>query len=126
MGTLLAGHRKQLIEESGIDPDIVAERGYYSLHRGSDSTDAPANLSKLKAMGMPRYARDSPARLPGLVLPQHRPTGERTHSIYRFDHPPRDPQTGKQIKYATPTGRTAALDVHPRNVRHMDDPTREL
>jgi len=120
---LLPHHLTQLVEGSGIDEEVVAERGYFSMHRGSDTTDVPENLARLKALGVPKAGRDAPSRLPGLVIPQYRPTGERVAVIYRPDNPPRDPVTGKARKYLMPSGRPAVLDVHPRNVQHMPDPT---
>jgi putative DNA primase/helicase len=121
--SLLPHHANSLV---GIDEEIVAERGYYSLHRGSDTTDVPMNLARLKALGIPKAGRDTPSRLPGLVIPQYRPTGEHVGVVYRPDNPPRDPLSGKQRKYLMPAGRPAVLDVHPRNAEYMTDPTVEL
>jgi putative DNA primase/helicase len=120
---LLDHHRTQLIEGAGIDPAVVAERGYESVHRGSDTADAPASLRRLKVLGVPKSGRDTPARLPGLVIPLYRSTGERVGITYRPDNPPRDPVTGKPRKYLQSAGRPAVLDVHPRNAQYMPDPT---
>ena len=120
--TLLEHHRNHLAS-SGVAPDVIEERKYYSLHRGSDTTDAPANLELLKRLGVPRCGRDAPARLPGLVLPMYRPNGEYAGAQYRPDNPNRDPSTGKTRKYLNPVGKPPVLDVHPRNTRHMTDPT---
>jgi P4 family phage/plasmid primase-like protien len=123
--SLLPHHESQLVKQSGIDLDVVTERGYYSLHRGSDTSDVLESQRKVKALGIPKIGWEEPRRFPGLVIPMYRPTGEYAHSVWRSDNPPKD-ASGKPRKYLQPSGRPAVLDVHPRNTRYMADPTVEL
>ena len=118
---LLENHWNQLTVGSGIDPDVVAERGYTSILRGSLG-DAEEGLAKLKTLGVPKRFRDMPSRLPGLVIPIYRPTGERISVLWRSDNPPRN-EKGQPIRYAQPAGTVAHVSVHPRNAVHMADPT---
>jgi putative DNA primase/helicase len=117
--SLFENHRRQL-NASGISSEVIDERGYFTMHRGS-ATDAAANLERLKALGVPKLGRDSDARLPGLVVPLYRPTGERSGVLYKPDHAPKN-AAGKTCKYIASSG-PGVIDVHPRNVERMVDPT---
>lgn len=101
---LSPAHRKMLLEESGLDPEIVAGRGYYSARRLSE---------------VPDCFQGSQRRL-GLVIPARSPDEESTGYQLR----PNKPRKGGP-KYLTPAGISPVVDVHPRmleEVRHGDKP----
>ncbi len=102
--TLSDSHRRMLFEESGIDPDVAAERGYYTARRRSE---------------VPKAFKDY-QRKPGLVVPMFSPDGETVGYQLRPDRPRKDGP-----KYETPGGVSPVVDVHPRmceEVRHGDGP----
>ena len=115
----LVAERHRSRELVAIDDAVAAERGYWTLHRGT--AEGADSLQKLKALGIPRAWRDRPTRVPGLVIPVWSPTGHRTSVMYKPDNAPQD-SSGKKLKYGQPTGR-AHLDVHPRHRDAMVDPT---
>lgn len=95
-------HRRMLYDESGISPEVAAERGYSSTPRGELPT-----------------AFKSYQRRTGLLIPLHSPDGITRSHQNRPENPRRD-RKGKRIKYETAGGSRAILDVHPRmreNVR---------
>ena len=100
---LSEAHRQMLFEESGLDPGVVAERGYYTARRGAD---------------VPQDRGDLPDR-PGLVIPMYSPDGiTRSYQL-------RPNRKGKGPKYWSPGGRKVIVDVHPRmleEVRYGDGP----
>lgn len=104
--SLSCSHRIML-EESGIDPAIAAERGYRSVGRG-ETAEALSDF--------PKWQR----RL-GLYIPMYSPSGA-TSAQLRPDKPRRD-RKGKPRKYETPGGSRVSPDAHPRMleaVRHGD------
>src|SRR5215217_2111517 len=106
LSTLLPAHRRMLLEESGISPGVVAERGYYTAK-------TKAELSRL---GFSERQR----RTPALVVPMYSPAGELvTHQI-RPDSP-RENGDGKTIKYETPLRSPIRLDVHPSQTERVRD-----
>ena len=99
-------HRRMLLEESGISPAVVAERGYYSVK----------TKTELAKLGFSERQR----RTPALVVPMYSPAGElATHQI-RPDSP-RKNNAGKPIKYETPSRSPIRLDVHPSQTEHVRD-----
>lgn len=90
-------HARQLFEESGIDPGVALERGYYSAERRAD---------------IPEAFKDYQRRL-GLVIPTYSPDGVSTSHHLRPDKP-RPNKDGKPIRYESPGGSSVILDVHPR------------
>jgi hypothetical protein len=101
-------HRRQL-EESGISPDVAAERGYRTVR-------SRAELSDFKG-----YQQ----RAPALRVPTFSPDGETTGSQIRPDKPRKD-KKNKPIKYETAAGAGVVLDVHPRNLQAVRDPSTDL
>lgn len=101
-------HLRTLLVGSGIDPQVVAERGYWTATRRD------------QLEGMPRYQR----RAPSLVMPMHSPDG-RTVSLQTRPDNPRE-RNGKVVKYETPGGREVVLDVHPRNADKVGDAAEDL
>ena len=101
-------HLRQLVEESGIAPQVILERGYRTV----------TTKTELKRLGFSR----SQQRAPALVIPMYSPTGEPvTHQI-RPDSPRKD-RDGKPIKYETPAKSRVRLDVHPSQTERVKDPT---
>ncbi len=114
-------HLRQLTG-AGIDPAVIAGRGYRSLNR-TNTDDTP--VSTLKRLGFARGAWDEDRRFPGLLIPLWGPTGTVTSYQYRPDWPRKDDK-GKVRKYEMPKGRSAVLDVHPHNRDRIADPTVRL
>src|SRR5215203_418684 len=102
--TLSDAHRKMLYDESGIDPGVARERGYYTARRRSE---------------VPEAFKDYQRRI-GLVVSMFSPDGETVGYQLRPD----SPRKGGP-KYETPGGISPVVDVHPRmleEVRHGDGP----
>src|SRR5215207_729288 len=102
--TLSDAHRKMLYDESGIDPGVARERGYYTARRRSE---------------VPEAFKDYQRRI-GLVVPMFSPDGETVGYQLRPD----SPRKGGP-RYETPGGISPVVDVHPRmleEVRHGDGP----
>ena len=98
-------HRRALIEESGIRPEVVAERGYYTAK----------SKAELERLGFSPAQR----RAPALVIPMYSPTGKLvTHQI-RPDAP-REIE-GKAVKYETPAKSPLRLDVHPSQAQRIKE-----
>ena len=97
---LSSSHRRQL-QESGIDPGIEAERAYETVRSRADLLD------------FRKYQRRASANAPALRVPMYSPDGITRLSQLRPDKPRKD-KKGKAIKYETPGGSEAILDVHPR------------
>src|SRR5215208_6670838 len=99
-------HRRMLLEESGISPAVVAQRGYYTAK----------TKAELASLGFSERQR----RAVALVIPMYSPAGElATHQI-RPDAP-RENSDGKAIKYETPSGSSVRLDVHPSQTGRVKD-----
>jgi putative DNA primase/helicase len=132
---LSAEHRRELLESSAIDSDVVAERGYTTVARpgaalkdeyGRDTRD------RLRDMGFPSWATREDYYYPGLLIPQYTPTGLRYAGQFKpFRAVPN--REGKPQRYASAKG-PARLDVHPRWSRDrggmqlpvIQDPTERL
>jgi hypothetical protein len=98
-------YRRMLFEESGIDPEVAAERGYRTIRRRSDM---PPGFAKKK-------------RRLGLLIPMYSPDGTTTGCQLRPDRPYRN-EGGKPYRYACPTGARVIADVHPRMMGAAADP----
>ena len=97
-------HTRMLFEESGLDSDVVSERGYYTARKHSE---VPEVFSKGQ-------------RRPGLVVPMYSPDGVTRGYQIR----PNKPRKGGP-KYESPFGGALVVDVHPRmleEVRSGDGP----
>ena len=99
---LSSAHRRMLFDESGILPEIAAERGYRTARRRSEVPEAFAGYQR---------------RL-GLVVPVFSPDGATTGAQLRPDRPRKD-RKGKPLKYETPGGSKVILDVHPRMLEEV-------
>lgn len=110
MSGLSDAHRRMLFEESGISPEIVAERGVRSVSGGRG--ELPAVFSwRQKRRGA------------GVLFTVHRPGGETSH-VFRPDEP--DPENPGH-KYEQPCknlgGSGNVLDVHPRMRSLLEEPS---
>jgi hypothetical protein len=97
-------HRRMLYDESGIDPGVAAERGYYTARLRSE---------------VPEVFKEYQRRR-GLVVPMYSPDGETVGYQLRPDRPRKGGP-----KYETPGRISPVVDVHPRmleEVRHGDSP----
>src|SRR5215210_3585996 len=102
--TLSDAHRRMLYDESGIDPGVAAERGYYTARRRSEVPEAFKSYQRKR----------------GLVVPMFSPDGEAVGYQLRPDRPRKGGP-----KYETPGGISPVVDVHPRmleEVRHGSGP----
>jgi len=95
---LSAPHLQQLVEGSGIHPDVVQRMG-------CSTATTPAQLAAL-------HFKDYQRRVPALVLPVHDVHGTVAVHQIRPDIP-RKNKRGKVLKYDTPEGQKLALDVAP-------------
>lgn len=99
-------HHQLLADQSRIDPEVIAARGYRSLGR--------AELLELATSGrFPGALRDQAG---ALLIPIYRPDGERHAEVVRPD----GPLDGR--KYLWPNGVRNALDVHPLSRPYVQDP----
>src|SRR5262245_7429138 len=98
---LLAHHRAMLEQGSAISPEVIAERGYFSVETRKELK---------KAFGSDTYAD----HLPGLMIPVYNVFGDLAFNHVRFDSPPM--REGKARKYLLPYRSHGVVDV-PRCVR---------
>src|SRR5215203_555938 len=87
-----------LFEESGIDPSVAAERGYYTARKRSE---------------VPKAFKDYQRRL-GLVVPTYSPDARTVGTQLRPNRPRKD-----GLKYESPQGSGVILDVHPRALQEV-------
>jgi Domain of unknown function (DUF3854) len=112
---LLPHHRERLETTSGIAPEAVAARGYYSVE----------SREQLKGLGFPR---DIGHFLPALAIPtfavRHIGPGEgygqtglilRPDTIYAF-------RDGRVARYLSPSSQANVLDLHPHAREWLPDP----
>ncbi len=109
---LLVDHFAQLHEQSGIAPEVITERGYFSA----------TSPHTLRALGFSH----AQARLhPALVLPVCGPEGSNGLYTMRPDVPRLDVK-GKPRKYELPPKAGVRLDCPPRCRALLSNPTVEL
>src|SRR5215217_605239 len=100
-------HQRALLEESGLSPEVIVERGYYTAK----------SKEELRKLGFSPFQQ----RAPALVVPMYSPSGElSTHQI-RPDTPRE--KDGKAVKYETPAKSPLRLDVHPIQAESVKDPS---
>jgi hypothetical protein len=107
----LAGeHKRMLLEESAIAQEIVDERGYFS-----------AGASRMVAIGFARWQTNGRT----LIIPMYGTDGVRRLYQARHDEP-RERKNSSPARYETPHGEKIILDVHPRMIHLLADPTVRL
>jgi Domain of unknown function (DUF3854) len=92
-------HQAMLYEESGIAPEIAAERGTFTARRGKDVPQEHGSLPKR----------------PGVVFPIHLLDGG-TFCRLRLNNP------GRLPRYMQPKGAPNRLDVHPHQHERIKRP----
>src|SRR5215207_3672770 len=95
-------------EAAPIDPDVIAERGYASIHPPSNGDQR--QRQRLQALKIPSWAIREDRFFPGILMPMYGPTGQRVSCQWKPKNPVRN-RDGKPQKYASPKGQTNRLDV---------------
>ena len=72
---LLDPHRRELEQESAIDPAVIAERGHESIHRPTNG-DA-RQRHRLRTLDIPTWAIKEDSYFPGILIPMYGPTGRK-------------------------------------------------
>ena len=98
--------RTNSLSSSGIDPDVIAARGYRSV-----TAEEAAELGFA-----PSQCRD------GLAIPQWTLAGVQVGWLLKPDNPRVD-ERGKTLKYEAPAGSTPHLDIHPEARHLLRDPS---
>ena len=104
---LLRRHFDHLHAGSGISIEVINDRGYRSVSTKKELADAGFAPSQQNP--------------PGILMPVHSPEGEVVTYGYRPDEP-RAPR-GKQLKYEFPKGGSMRIDVPPRCLPDIGNPT---
>jgi hypothetical protein len=111
---LLAHHRDQLVEGSGIAVEVIDERGYCSI--------TSEQFSLLKDAG---FSRAQWKNVPGLCLPLWTTDGTNGLMVYRPDTPRVNAQ-GTTLKYEIPMKHGVRLDCPPRCQPRLSNPAEPL
>ena len=111
--SLAERHERMLIEESGIDPEVLSERGYYTV------TDA----GELKGLGFV----GAQLRIPALAIPVCDVDGRYAFTRIRPDYPRPDmTRPDRVVKYEQPPNTGVVLDVPKRCQPYLTDTERPL
>jgi putative DNA primase/helicase len=106
-------HRTMLEIESGISPEVIAQRGYFTA-------TGPDELSE---WGFAEYQ----IRTPALVIPVWGVDGQFRFARIRPDDPRQDRGKPEKVnKYEQPDGKPLVLDVPRATQPHLGDPTNRL
>jgi hypothetical protein len=106
-------HERMLVEDSGIDSEVVSERGYYTV----------TDVGELKCLGFV----GAQLRVPALALPIHNIDGEYALTRIRPDHPRPDmTRPDRLVKYEQPPNTGVVLDVPKRCQSYLTDTERPL
>ncbi|MGE5765329.1 MAG: hypothetical protein ACM3ZF_16115 [Mycobacterium leprae] len=76
-----ADHRRELLERSAIDVQVVRERGYRTISRPSAGDDRPRD--ELKRLNIASWAWNEDRFFPGLLIPIYSPIGERVGAQWK-------------------------------------------
>jgi hypothetical protein len=100
---------REIIQESGIDPLVAAERGYY----------LEKTKTGLQRLGFTRKQQNAPA----IVIPRFSPSGEKIAPQIKPDAPRLVEGRGKvrEVKYESVPNAPVRLSVHPRTFDMMRD-----
>jgi Domain of unknown function (DUF3854) len=112
---LLPHHLEQLAKGSGLSDEVIAERGYRSMH-------GPEAPGQLRQWG---FSRAQARNVPGLLLPLHTTDGQQALMVYRPDTPRQDAK-GREIKYELPKNGGVRLDCPPRCRPLLENPSIRL
>lgn len=100
-------HRRELVEGSGITPEIVEGRGYITIRREAEAAVLGFSTAQRKLV-------------PALGVPMYAPDGEQTTWQMKPDTPRKD-ERGKPRKYENPAGKECHLGAHPSQSGLMRD-----
>jgi hypothetical protein len=89
---LFDGARRELEQVSAIDPDVIAGRGYESIHRPTNGDQR--QRERLRSLQIPTWAIKEDSYFPGLLIPMYGPTGRRVSCQWK----PRMPVTNRDGK----------------------------
>lgn len=105
-GAGLFPQHAELLRASAVPPELARARGYVTVD----------TKRRLEQLGVTRTGRN----VPGLLVPLRRKDG----SVWGYQYRPDTPRLrdGKPVKYETPTGQRAGLDVPPGVGPRLDDP----
>ena len=106
--TLLPQHEALLVASS-ISPEVATLRGYRSVTQAKE----------LEQLGFARYQASN---VPAFLIPVRTVFGEVAFHQARPDTPRKRPGD-KVVKYETPEGVRMVLDVHPRTLPDLGNPT---
>jgi putative DNA primase/helicase len=100
---------REIVEQSGIAPDVATERGYRMEN----------TKTELERLGFTRKQQQVPA----LVIPRFAPSGDKIPPQIKPDSPRQVESQGKakEVKYDYPPNMPVRLSVHPRAVEKMRD-----
>jgi hypothetical protein len=100
----LAPHHRAMLEQgSGISPEKINDRGYFTV----------TDMDDLREMGFADYQ----LRVPAMVIPVYGVDGRFRFYRIRPDNPRRDREKpGKVVKYEQPSGTGVTIDV-PRSAQ---------
>ena len=104
---LLVDHFRHLHEGSGINADVIKERGYRSI----------LGKAELEKQGFASSQR----RAPGILVPLWSVDGKEAGYQFRPDHP-RVASRGRPVKYESPMGSSNRLDCPPRCQKSLGNP----
>lgn len=108
----LSPHHRQVLEVgSAIAPEVIVDRGYWTAHTWQDLRGEPFTSRQ-------KY----PECFPALMLPQRGVDGAVAYTVLRYDITPVT-KAGKSLKYLQPEGVGLRLDVPPRCLTGLRDPT---
>ena len=110
---LSAEHRKMLEQESGISPEAIKARGYFTLSEGIEGR---------KWLRSQNFSASQQRVGECLVIPFYNRVGEITEYVLR-PSAPRNNAKGKAIKYEKAKGSRQSLDIAPLTLEMIDDPT---
>jgi Domain of unknown function (DUF3854) len=104
VSNLLAPHHRAMLEQgSGISPETINDRGYFTV----------ADMDALRELGF----ADQQLRVPAMVIPVYGVDGRFRFYRLRPDDPRRDREKpGKVVKYKQPSGTRVTIDV-PRSAQ---------
>lgn len=113
---LSAEHRKMLEQESGIRPEVIEARGYFTAQ----------TKAELARLGFSRAQQLAPA----LGIPIRNPTGQIANHQIRPDNPRKVKKKGSDkestLKYETLKGSRLSLDTNPLSISKLADPSEPL
>jgi hypothetical protein len=115
---LLERHVSHLLA-SAISPDVIRERGYKSVLRCAANIDPKPGQLDVAAFGF----KQSQLILPAILMPLYGIDGKVVLHQLRPDSPRTSQVTGKPVKYETPARRNMHLDIPPRCLSNMGDPS---